>query len=155
MIKTHTPGRTTIALALTLALASAAAAKTAFTYAQTENPGAIVAAVAFKSLVEGRPGGELTVNLVMHGAPNFQLFDAPDLFRDRREFHALMTDPEFVGYVRKHLLERSGDRIRFLGALQQARDAGNTVPILTRQEPDADFAQARMNALERIRADFA
>jgi TRAP-type C4-dicarboxylate transport system substrate-binding protein len=150
MINTIFLGRAATAMALTLAFASAAAAQTAFTYAHSENPSAIIAADAFKTLVEGRSGGELTVNLVMHGAlgsdrdvvdqlnlgelemyvpgvhglnaiaPNFQLFDAPYLFRDRREFYALMADPEFQGYVRDHLLERSGDRIRFLGAAENS-----------------------------------
>lgn len=150
MLTTHILGRTATALALTVTFATTAAAQTEFTYAHSENPSAIVAAEAFKTLVEGRSGGELSVNLVMHGAlgsdrdvvdqlnlgelemyvpgvhglnaiaPNFQLFDAPYLFRDRREFYALMTDPEFVGYVRDHLLERSGNRIRFLGAAENS-----------------------------------
>ncbi|MFN3825482.1 MAG: TRAP transporter substrate-binding protein [Pseudorhodobacter sp.] len=133
-----------------MGLATSAVAQTEMTYAHSENPSAMTAAQAFKTMVEGRSGGQLTVNLVIHGAlgsdrdvvdqltlgelemyvpgvhglnaiaPNFQLFDAPYLFTDRREFYALMTDPEFVEYVRAHLLQRSGGNIRFMGAAENS-----------------------------------
>lgn len=142
--------RTGAALAISVAMATTALAQIQMTYAHSENPSATIAAEAFKSLVEGRSGGELSVNLVFHGAlgddrdvvdqltlgelemyvpgihglnaiaPNFQLFDAPYLFTNRREFYALMTDPEFVSYVRTHLLEKSNNQIRFMGAAENS-----------------------------------
>lgn len=131
-------------------MAAGAVAQTEMTYAHSENPSSVVAAEAFKTMVEGRSGGEIEVNLVIHGAlgsdrdvvdqimlgeidmyvvgvhglsavaPSFQLFDAPYLFTDRREFYELMDDAEFVSYVRDHLLDKSNNSIRFMGAAENS-----------------------------------
>lgn len=120
------------------------------TYAHSENPSSTVAAVAFKTMVEGQSAGQIKVNLVIHGtlgsdrdvvdqlklgelefyvpgvhglsavAPNFQMFDAPYLFADRREFYELMQDRNLVGYLNDHLLKKSGNTIRFLGAAENS-----------------------------------
>lgn len=134
----------------TLFIADAADAQVRMTYAYSENPSAQTAAQAFKALVEGQSNNEIEVNLVIHGAlgadrdvvdqlrlgelefyvpgvhalsaiaPNFQMFDAPYLFADRREFYALMEDDEFVAFLNDHLLERSNGTIRFLGAAENS-----------------------------------
>lgn len=136
--------------AIVALMAAGAVAQTQMTYAHSENPSSVVAAEAFKTMVEGRSGGEIEVNLVMHGAlgsdrdvvdqlmlgeidmyvvgvhglsavaPSFQLFDAPYLFTDRREFYGLMADTEFVAYVRDHLLGRSNNALRFMGAAENS-----------------------------------
>lgn len=133
-----------------LFLASSAIAQVEMTYAHSENPSSVVAAEAFKAMVEGQSAGEIEVNLVIHGtlgsdrdvvdqmrlgelefyvagihglsaiAPNVQMFDAPYLFANRNEFYALMQDEDLVGYVRDHILEQSGNTIRFLGAAENS-----------------------------------
>lgn len=141
-----------LALGATLAasLHSVVFAQTEMTYAHSENPSAMIAAESFKTMVEGRSGGALTVNLVNHGAlgadrdvvdqlmlgeidmyvpgmhalsavaPNFQLFDAPYLFTNRREFYELMDDQAFVDYLSGHLLERSNNMLRIMGAAENS-----------------------------------
>lgn len=136
--------------AASLLLATSAFAQVRMTYAHSENPSSVVAAEAFKALVEGQSAGEIEVNLVIHStlggdrdvvdqmrlgelefyvvgihglsaiAPNVQMFDAPYLFANRNEFYALMRDQELVDYVRDHILERSGNTIRFLGAAENS-----------------------------------
>lgn len=131
-------------------MAAGAVAQTEMTYAHSANPSSVIAAEAFKTMVEGRSGGELEVNLVIHSAlgsdrdvvdqlmlgeidmyvvgvhglsavaPSFQLFDAPYLFTNRREFYGLMADTDFVSYVREHLLEKSNNTIRFMGAAENS-----------------------------------
>lgn len=131
-------------------LAGAALAQIQMTYAHSENPSSTTAAEAFKAFVEGQSAGEIQVNLVIHGtlgsdrdvvdqlklgelefyvvgvhglsaiAPNFQMFDAPYLFADRREFYELMQDRELIGYINDHLLDKSGNTIRFLGAAENS-----------------------------------
>lgn len=131
-------------------LATSALAQVQMTYAHSENPSSVVAAEAFKAIVEGQSAGEIQVDLVIHGtlgsdrdvvdqmrlgelefyvvgihglsaiAPNVQMFDAPYLFANRNEFYALMRDQELVDYVRDHILERSGNTIRFLGAAENS-----------------------------------
>lgn len=138
------------ATATGVVMATAAVAQIQMTYAHSENPSATVAAEAFKAMVEGQSAGEIKVNLVIHGtlgndrdvvdqlklgelefyvpgvhglsaiAPNFQMFDAPYLFADRREFYELMQDRDLVGYLNDHLLEKSGNTIRFLGAAENS-----------------------------------
>lgn len=138
----------TAALAAMVALP--ASAQTSMTYAHSANPSASAAAQAFKTIVEGRSGGELTVDLVLHGAlggdvgivdqirlgeveyyvpgisslsnvaPSVQIFSAPYLFSDRREFYELMDDPEVVEYVRGHVLNESNNTIRFMGAAENS-----------------------------------
>lgn len=150
MMLTKFAHRAAASTAVVALLAVSAAAQTEMTYAHSENPSSVVAAEAFKTMVEGRSGGELEVNLVIHGAlgsdrdvvdqlmlgeidmyvvgvhglsavaPNFQFFDAPYLFTNRREFYELMEDREFVSYVRDHLLEESNDAIRFMGAAENS-----------------------------------
>lgn len=120
------------------------------TYAHSENPSSVVAAEAFKAIVEGQSAGEIQVNLVIHStlggdrdvvdqmrlgelefyvvgihglsgiAPNVQMFDAPYLFANRNEFYALMGDQDLVGYVRDHILARSNNTIRYLGAAENS-----------------------------------
>lgn len=131
-------------------LATSAFAQVQMTYAHSENPSSVTAAEAFKAIVEGQSAGEIEVNLVIHStlggdrdvvdqmrlgelefyvvgihglsaiAPNVQMFDAPYLFANRNEFYALMRDQDLVSYVRDHILERSGDTIRFLGAAENS-----------------------------------
>lgn len=139
------------AAALAVALgAGAALAQVEMTYAHSENPSSTVAAEAFKRIVEGRSGGDIQVNLVIHGAlgsdrdvvdqlslgelemyvvgvhglsavaPNFQFFDAPYLFTSRREFYALMEDEVFVDYVDDYLVDASNGTIRFMGAAENS-----------------------------------
>ena len=150
MIYTKFSRQVVASAALFGVIAGGATAQTEVTYAHSENPSSVVAAEAFKTMAEGRSGGELEVNLVIHGAlgsdrdvvdqlmlgeidmyvvgvhglsavaPNFQLFDAPYLFTDRREFYQLMEDTEFVSYVRDHLLEKSNEAIRFMGAAENS-----------------------------------
>lgn len=150
MIFTKITQRAAASTALVTLLATGALAQTEMTYAHSENPSSVAAAEAFKTMVEGRSGGDLEVNLVIHGAlgsdrdvvdqlmlgeidmyvvgvhglsavaPNFQFFDAPYLFTDRREFYELMDDTGFVTYVRDHLLEKSNDAIRFMGAAENS-----------------------------------
>lgn len=150
MTITHILKSTVAGLALVVGTLGAASAQTQMTYAHSENPSAVAAAEAFKALVEGRSGGELQVNLVIHGAlgddrdvvdqmllgelemyvpgmhalsaiaPNFQLFDAPYLFANRREFYELMNDEEFVSYLSDHLLERSNGALRIMGAAENS-----------------------------------
>lgn len=130
--------------------AGLAVAEVEMTYAHSENPSSTVAAKAFKRIVEGRSGGDIKVNLVIHGAlgsdrdvvdqlslgeldmyvvgvhglsavaPNFQFFDAPYLFTNRREFYALMQDDEFVDFVDEYLMEASNGTIRFMGAAENS-----------------------------------
>lgn len=120
------------------------------TYAHSANPSSVTAAEAFKALVEGQSSGQIQVNLVIHStlgkdrdvvdqmrlgelefyvagihalsalAPNVQMFDAPYLFANRNEFYALMQDKALVGYVRDHILDRSQNTIRFLGAAENS-----------------------------------
>ncbi len=136
--------------AASLILASSAIAQVQMTYAHSENPSSVVAAEAFKAIVEGQSAGEIEVNLVIHGtlgsdrdvvdqmrlgelefyvvgvhglsaiAPNVQMFDAPYLFANRNEFYGLMQDEDLVSYVRDHILERSNNTIRFLGAAENS-----------------------------------
>lgn len=150
MIFTKFAKQVAASTAMVTFFATGAIAQTEMTYAHSENPSSTVAAEAFKTMVEGRSGGEIQVNLVIHGAlgsdrdvvdqlmlgeidmyvvgvhglsavaPNFQFFDAPYLFADRREFYALMEDDEFVSYVRDHLLEKSNNSIRFMGAAENS-----------------------------------
>lgn len=131
-------------------LANAANAQVQMTYAHSENPSSVVAAEAFKAIVEGQSAGEIEVNLVIHGtlgsdrdvvdqmrlgelefyvvgihglsaiAPNVQMFDAPYLFANRNEFYALMRDEALVSFVSDHILERSDNTIRFLGAAENS-----------------------------------
>lgn len=131
-------------------LATSAFAQVQMTYAHSENPSSVVAAEAFKAIVEGQSAGEIQVNLVIHStlggdrdvvdqmrlgelefyvvgihglsgiAPNVQMFDAPYLFANRNEFYALMRDQELVDYVRDHILDRSNNTIRFLGAAENS-----------------------------------
>ncbi len=133
-----------------LMLANSALAQVQMTYAHSENPSAVTAAEAFKAIVEGQSAGEIRVDLVIHStlggdrdvvdqmrlgelefyvpgihglsgiAPNVQMFDAPYLFANRNEFYALMRDDDLVAYVRDHILERSGNTIRFLGAAENS-----------------------------------
>lgn len=140
-------GATTAALAL---MAGSGLAQVEMTYAHSENPSSTVAAEAFERIVEGRSGGDIEVNLVIHGAlgsdrdvvdqlrlgelemyvpgvhglsavaPNFQFFDAPYLFTNRREFYALMEDEDFVGYVHDYLMDASNGTIRFMGAAENS-----------------------------------
>ncbi len=139
----------TAAAALGL-IAGPALAQVEMTYAHSENPSSTVAAESFERIVEGRSGGEIEVNLVIHGAlgsdrdvvdqmrlgelemyvpgvhglsavaPNFQFFDAPYLFTNRREFYALMEDEEFVDYLDDYLMEASNGSIRFMGAAENS-----------------------------------
>lgn len=120
------------------------------TYAHSENPSSTTAAIAFEAMVEGKSGGDIQVNRVIHGAlgsdrdvvdqmrlgelefyvvgvhglngiaPNFQLFDAPFVFKDRREFYGLMADKELVGFVNDYLMEASNNTIRFFGAAENS-----------------------------------
>lgn len=136
-----------VALLLGAGLASA---QVEMTYAHSENPSSTVAAEAFKKIVEGRSGGDIEVNLVIHGAlgsdrdvvdqlslgeldmyvvgvhglsaiaPNFQFFDAPYLFTNRREFYALMEDKEFVTYVNDYLATASNGTILYKGAAENS-----------------------------------
>lgn len=147
---TFNPITFTATAAVALILGSSAFAQVEMTYAHSENPSSTVAAEAFKQIVEGRSGGEIEVNLVIHGAlgsdrdvvdqlrlgelemyvpgvhglsavaPNFQFFDAPYLFTNRREFYALMEDDEFVDYVDSYLMEASNDTIHFMGAAENS-----------------------------------
>ncbi|MEX0828393.1 MAG: TRAP transporter substrate-binding protein [Haliea sp.] len=137
-------------VALAATLQTAAFAQTEMTYAHSENPSATIAAEAFKTMVEGRSGGELIVNLVNHGAlggdrdvvdqlmlgeiemyvpgmhalsavaPNFQLFDAPYLFTNRNEFYELMENEDFVQFLSDHLQERSNGMLRIMGAAENS-----------------------------------
>lgn len=148
-IKITTKGAIAIGAMATF-FASAAIAQVEMTYAHSENPSSTVAAEAFKKIVEGRSGGEIEVNLVIHGAlgsdrdnvdqlslgefemyvvgvhglsaiaPNFQFFDAPYLFTNRREFYALMQDGDFVTYVDDYLAKASNGTIRFMGAAENS-----------------------------------
>lgn len=141
----------------TLALCMGALASTVsfaetieMTYAHSENPSSTTAAIAFEAMVEGKSGGEIQVNRVIHGAlgsdrdvvdqlrlgelefyvvgvhglngiaPNFQLFDAPFVFKDRREFYGLMQDKELVSFVNDYLLEASNNTVRFFGAAENS-----------------------------------
>ncbi len=131
-------------------LATSAFAQMQMTYAHSENPNSVMAAEAFKALVEGQSAGEIEVNLVIHStlggdrdvvdqmrlgelefyvvgihglsgiAPNLQMFDAPYLFANRNEFYNLMRDEELVEYLRDHILDRSNNTIRFLGAAENS-----------------------------------
>lgn len=131
-------------------LAASASAQTSMTYAHSENPAATEAARTFKAEVEGRSGGEIEVNLVLHSAlggdrdivdqmrlgeiefyvpgihalaavaPNTQIFGAPYLFSGRREFFELMSDPEVLSYVRDHVLDQTGSTVRIMGAAENS-----------------------------------
>ena len=148
-IKFLTKGAIVLSAMATLFAGSVMAA-VEMTYAHSENPSSTVAAEAFKEIVEGRSGGEIEVNLVIHGAlgsdrdvvdqlslgeldmyvvgvhglsaiaPNFQFFDAPYLFTNRREFYALMGDSEFVTYVDDYLATASKGTIRYMGAAENS-----------------------------------
>lgn len=140
-----------LALAATTALANGAIAQEVeMTYAHSENPSSVTAAVAFEAIVEGLSQGEIQVNRVIHGAlgsdrdvvdqlrlgeldfyvvgvhglsavaPDFQLFDAPFVFKNRREFYNLMQDEVLVAYLRGYLLEKTGGTIRFEGAAENS-----------------------------------
>ncbi|MGH1482456.1 MAG: TRAP transporter substrate-binding protein [Geminicoccales bacterium] len=139
------------AAALSVGLASAVSAQSiTMTYAHSENPSSVTAAIAFEAMIEGKSGGDIQVNRVIHGAlgsdrdvvdqlrlgelefyvvgvhglngiaPNFQLFDAPFVFKDRREFYGLMRDKELVGFVNDYLMEASNNGIRFFGAAENS-----------------------------------
>lgn len=129
---------------------SVQAQEVVMTYAHSENPSSTTAAIAFEAMVEGLSQGEIQVNRVIHGAlgsdrdvvdqlrlgeldfyvvgvhglsavaPDFQLFDAPYVFKSRREFYGLMEDEELVAYLRDYLLEKSGNTIRFEGAAENS-----------------------------------
>ena len=136
---------------LSVGLSSAVAAQSVtMTYAHSENPSATTAAIAFEAMVEGKSGGDIQVNRVIHGvlgsdrdvvdqlrlgelefyvvgvhglngiAPNFQLFDAPFVFKDRREFYGLMQDEELVGFVNDYLMKASNNTVRFFGAAENS-----------------------------------
>ena len=138
------------AAALGALAGTTAVAQVEMTYAHSENPSSTVAAKAFERMVEGGTGGEIEVNLVIHGtlgsgrdvidqmrlgelemyvpgtkdlaalAPNFQFLDAPYLFTNRREFYALMEDEDFVDYLDSYLMEASNNTIRFMGAAENS-----------------------------------
>ena len=145
-------GRMPLAAAMiSMGLASAVSAQSiTMTYAHSENPSSTTAAIAFEAMIEGKSGGDIQVNRVIHGAlggdrdvvdqlklgelefyvvgvhglngiaPNFQLFDAPFVFKGRREFYRLMQDEELVAFVNDYLMEASGNGIRFFGAAENS-----------------------------------
>lgn len=120
------------------------------TFAHSENPNAMIAAEAFKSMVEDRSGGSISVNNVIHHAigsdrdiidqmrigevefyvpgfhslaalvPEVQIFSAPYLFNNRAEFFELMNDDDFVSYVRDWILDKTDNSIRLLGAAENS-----------------------------------
>lgn len=138
------------AAAFSALCASGALAQTSMTYAYSENPSSTVAAEAFERMVENQSNGDIQVNTIIHGAlgtdravvdqlmlgelemyvpgvhglsavaPNFQFFDAPYVFSNRREFYALMEDDEFVGYLNDYLQNASNGRIMFMGAAENS-----------------------------------
>lgn len=146
------PGREIFAATLlSVGLSSVAMAQSiTMTYAHSENPSSTTAAIAFEAMVEGKSGGDIQVNRVIHGAlgsdrdvvdqlrlgelefyvvgvhglngiaPNFQLFDAPFVFKDRREFYGLMQDKELVAYVNDYLMKASNNTVRFFGAAENS-----------------------------------
>lgn len=136
--------------AIGILCAGGAAAQTTMTYAYSENPSSVVAAESFERMVESQTNGEIQVNTVIHGAlgadrdvvdqlmlgelelyvpgvhalsavaPNFQFFDAPYVFSNRREFYALMEDEEFVDYLNTYLQDASNGRLMFMGAAENS-----------------------------------
>lgn len=138
------------AVALTGMISLPVSAEINMTYAHSENPSATEAAKMFKAIVEGRSGGELNVDLVLHGAlggdrgivdqirlgeveyyvpgmhalaavaPSTQIFGAPYLFSNRREFYELMDNPEVMEYVRGHVLDETGNTVRLMGAAENS-----------------------------------
>lgn len=110
----------------------------------------VQAAEAFKDHVEAATDGELTINLVRHGAlggdreitdqlrlgelefnlpgaggiasvfPHAQVHSWPFLFTERSVYWALPQDPEYFQLTRDELLEASGDTIRLLALMENS-----------------------------------
>ncbi|PMR81565.1 hypothetical protein C1H70_03975 [Halomonas urumqiensis] len=110
----------------------------------------VEAAEAFKNHVEAATGGELTINLVRHGAlggdreitdqlrlgelefnlpgaggiasifPHAQVHSWPFLFTERSVFWELPQDPEYFQLTRDELLKESGDTMRLLALMENS-----------------------------------
>ncbi len=110
----------------------------------------VQAAEAFKNHVEAATDGELTINLVRHGAlggdreitdqlrlgelefnlpgaggiasifPHAQVHSWPFLFTERSVFWALPQDPEYMQLTRDELLDASGGTMRLLSLMENS-----------------------------------
>jgi len=132
------------------AFSGTAVGQVSMTFAHSENPNAMAAANAYKTIVESNTDGAVEVNLVIHHAlggdrdiidqlrlgelelyvpgghalaelaPAVQMWSAPFLFRDRAEFFELFKDPEYHAFVQDWILDKTNGMIRYEGAAENS-----------------------------------